>query len=171
MCTTPYQKYNFSINVFFIINFGPILKDLSQNFVFRHFPPFTIFAQLCKIIPCCISPHQKTELHKSSQSLICQVTQDHPGQIRLYIPPNPKYSSHCIGKSRQMIGLGSDKNYSTGHSINGNLAERKVNGERNLPNLPYNLFNSKVCSLQRLFKGSLIKMVELFNNLPLFKFT
>jgi len=92
-----YQKYNFSKNVFFIINFGPILKDLSQNFVFRHFPPFTIFAQLCKIIPCCISPHQKTELHKSSQSLICQVTQDHP----------------------------------------------------------YNLFNSKMCSLQRLFKGSL----------------
>ena len=124
-----YQKYNFSIDVFFIINFGPILKDLSQNFVFRHFPPFTIFAQLCKIIPCCISPHQKTELHKSSQSLICQVTQDHPGKISFYIPPNPKFSSHCIGKSWQMIGLESDKNYSTGHSINGNLAEKKSTGK------------------------------------------
>ena len=112
-----------------------ISKSISDQYwrIYRKISFSSIFhllqiLSICKIIPACISAHQKTELHKSSQSLICQVTQDHPGKISLYIPPNPKYSSHCIGKSRQMIGLESDKNYSIGHFINGNLAEKKLTG-------------------------------------------
>ena len=38
------QKYDFSINAFYKINFWPILKKLSQNVDFLHLPPFEIFA-------------------------------------------------------------------------------------------------------------------------------
>ena len=52
-----------------------------------------------------------------------------------------------------MIGLESDKNYSTGHSINGNLAEKKRNGEEKLAKLTLQSFQLQGVFPPKTFQG------------------